>query len=235
MSEGLQIDGLEPLLLPVRDTDRMVVGRNGDLFRMDVADWRGGISERRSPAVPQSSDFPTWVNQDNAIITDLDDGFSLTHDNANTGDSLQMRLRPIPSGAWDVRLGCIRGHQVQRFLISGLILRESGTGKLMTWGFGHASSGGIFVNAWSNPASFSATRKTYNEDRPQKVWLRVVLNGTNIDFHASPDGVNYSLFFAQTLTTDFTTAPNQWGAFINPNNNITPRLPVRLDVIDWSE
>lgn len=235
MAVGLQIDELDPLPLPVRVIDRIVIGRDGDLYRMDVANWRGGISERRSPLIPQSSDFPTWLNQDSAVITDLDDGFSLTHSDANTGDSLQMRLRPIPASSWDVRLGCIRGHQVQRFLISGLVLRESGTGKLMTWGFGHASSGGIFVNAWINATNFSVTRKTYNDDRPQKHWFRAVLNGSNIDFYASSDGVNYGLFFTQSLTTDFTSAPNQWGAFINPNNNATPRLPVRLDVIDWSE
>jgi hypothetical protein len=232
---GKQLDELDALPLPTRETDRMVVGRSGDLFRMDVADWRGGISERRSPIIPRSADFPTWVNQDYAAITDLDDGFSLTHDDSNTGDSLQMRVRAIPPGTWNVTLGCIRGHKVQRFIISGLILRESSTGKLMTWGFGHASSGGIFINAWINPTNFWDTRKSYNEDRPQKQWFKAAKNGSNMDFYASPDGVNYSLFFTQALTRDFTSAPDQWGAFINPCNNITPRVPVRLDVIDWSE
>ncbi len=235
MAEGLQIDGLDALPLPVVKTDRMVVGRGGNLFRIDVADWRGGISERRSPNIPQSSDFPTWVNQDGAFITDLDDGFALAHDNTETGDSLQMRLRTIPTGSWDVRLGCIRGHQVQRFLISGLCLRESATAKIMTLGFGHATSGGIFINAWVNATNFSATRKTYNDDRPQMHWFRAVKNGSNIDFFASADGVNYSLFFTQSIAVDFTASPDQWGAFINPNNNIAPHLPVRLDVIDWSE
>lgn len=235
VAQGVQIDQLDPLTPPVRAADRLVIGRGGDLYRLDTGDWLRGIGERRNEAVPRASDFPIWVNQDGAVIVDHDDGFSLRHEDANAGDSLQMRLRAIPSGTWDVRLGCVRGHRLRSLLISGLILRESVTGKLLTFSFGHPSSGGIFINAWSSPTEFSGTRKNFEEDRPQRQWFRVALNGSDIEFHAGADGVDYSFFHSQTLTTDFTSAPDQWGAFINPRSSVTPRVSLRLDVIDWSE
>lgn len=234
VAQGFEIDQLDPLTPPVRAADRLVIGRGGDLYRLDTGDWLRGIGERRNDAVPRESDFPIWVNQDGAIALDLDDGFSLRHEAANAGDSLQMRLRTIPTGSWDVRLGCVRGYRLQPLLISGLVLRESQTGKLLTFSFGHPSSGGVFVNVWSNPTSFAGTRKNFDEDRPQRQWFRAALSGSNIEFHASPDGVNYSFFHSQTLTTDFASAPDQWGAFINPRSTAA-RVSVRLDVIDWSE
>ena len=42
MTRGFQIDELEALPLPMRAADRLVIGRGGDLYRMDLSEWRGG-------------------------------------------------------------------------------------------------------------------------------------------------------------------------------------------------
>lgn len=243
MGDPLELDDFDALPLPIVPTDRLVVGRSNDLKRMDVTNWLGGPSRRTGVAFPQAADFGTWVNQDGATITDLADGFKLDHDNSKTTDSCMARVRTIPGGSWDVRLGCVRGYQRQPVLISGLYLRESGTGKIVTWGPVHTSSNGLVVNSFTNSTTFNATRFIASIDlnglseNLQRMWLRIVKNGANLEFYATDDPANWGeAHFVQAITTNFTTAPNQWGPFINPNNTTTPlKLPVRMDVIDWSE
>ena len=69
----------------------------------------------------------------------------------------------------------------------------------------------------------------------QKSWWRAARNGTNIDFYYSVDGAVWDYFHTQAISGPFATAPDQWGFFINPNNQVTPHLPMRMDVFDWSE
>jgi hypothetical protein len=236
MDDPLQIDGLDALPLPVVRSDRLLITRSNDFKRLDVKDWYAGISDRQALVPPQAADFSTWVNQDGATITDLADGFSLFHDNTKSSDSLMARVRAIPATSWDLRMGFVKGHKRKNFIISGLYLRESGTGKILTWGFAHAGAGGSFINAWSGSTSFSSTRFSAPQEVVQRAWYRAVKNGSNIDFYMTQDPSYWGdKVFSQALTTSFTTAPNQWGAFINPDNQGTPNVPCRLDAIDWSE
>lgn len=230
---------ISALSLPVTMTDRLVVGRGNDLKRHDFPAWRGSISNRRIPAVPQSSTFSTWVNQDTAVVTDLADGFRINRPTANNStNSVHCRVRSIPGGSWDVRLGCIRGSVAKDSLECGLILRESGTGKLQTWYMGASTTEGEASHAWSSPTAFGSVRFSGSGSTAESPWLRwfrVVKNGSNMDFYCSPDGAVWDLAFTDTLTGSFTTAPNQWGAFLISTNNSTPNLLASADFIDWSE
>src|ERR1700750_525164 len=105
MSGAIRADTLPPLPLPFRNTDRLVVGRESVLHRMEFAHWHGGPSDRRIVATPMASDFPVWVNQDSAEVTDLADGFRLSQTvHFGSGDRLNARVRPLSSDAWDVWL-----------------------------------------------------------------------------------------------------------------------------------
>jgi hypothetical protein len=233
--ELLKVDNLDALPLPVVSTDRVVVGRSNDLFRMDVLRWRGGQSARQSSQPPVAADFGTWLSQNSSTVTDLDDGFNIFNGNRAGGDNLSARLRSIPATSWDLRLGISRGYKPQRFMIAGLMLRESGTAKAVTWGFAHRTGGGMFINRWDGN-SFNTTRFSAPQERKMHSWFRVVKNGSNIEFYTSDDPTVYGdKVFQQSLTTDFTTAPNQWGPFINPNNNDSPAVDMSIDVFDWYE
>jgi hypothetical protein len=233
-NQGLKIDQLDPLPLPVLATDELIVARSGDLKRMAVRHFRGGISNRKGDLVPpQAANFPTWVNQSATSITDLPDGLRLERLTALTGDSLSGVVRPLPAGSWDVKLCCVRGWMLKNWLIGGLWLRESSTGKIITWGFGHQNDAD-FVVRWNSPTSFHSILKSGYE-RPLKIWLRARLGAGTIEFHRSPDGINWALFYIVAQATPFTVAPDQWGAFINANNSQAPQLPMRMDVLDWSE
>ena len=51
----------------------------------------------------------------------------------------------------------------------------------------------------------------------------------------SPDGTAWHLEYVEAASSFWTSAPNQWGLFINTNNNSTPNLVTRCDFIDWDE
>lgn len=233
-NQGLKIDQLQPLDLPILPTDNLIVGRAGDLKRMEIRQFRGSSSNRRGDLVPpQAADFPIWVNQGATTAVDLADGFRLERLTGLTGDSLSGVLRTLTGGSWDVTLCCVRGWMLKNYLIGGLWLRESATGKLVTWGFGHQNNAD-FVVRWNSPTSFHSILRTSYE-RPLKIWLRVRRAGSVLEFYRSADGLNWNFFFGIEQTAPFNGAPDQWGAFINANNNVGPQLPMRLDVLDWSE
>lgn len=194
------------------------------------AHFRGTI------VVPVAADFPTWVNQDGASITDQTDRTVLNSGTPNTGVSLQCRVRSLPGAPWTVELGCHRLWPLKNFFDGGLILRESGTGKIESAGFG--PGGELQQVKWSSATAASAVRFTQNSGYSETpiLYFRASFATPNITFYASHDGITwfqYGATFAQT--NFFTTAPDQWGFFINNNNSATPNINMDLGVFHWDE
>lgn len=230
-------DAFLSLDLPVLQSDRMVTGRSNDLKRHGMTAWRGHNSDRKICVAPTAADFSTWVNQDSATITDIDDGVTMTRAAKGSGDSIHCRLRALPGGSWDVRLGVICAYAMKNYHGAGLVLRESGSGKVNTWQFGHGDAGPLIV-WWNSPTAFQQTRYNPSTDGGSSnniAWFRVRKNGSNLEYYWSPDGSDWSLESVETAASFWTSAPNQWGMFINTNNNSTPNLITRADFIDWSE
>lgn len=101
------------------------------------------------------------------------------------------------------------------FNLNGFLLRESGSGKLIT--FGPLSNNGFVIEAlqWSSPTSPGSTYftgpATYNG--PTVIWLQVSDDGTTCSFNMSVDGWNY-ITMGTRSHTDFITA-DQYGFFEN--------------------
>jgi len=231
-------DDRTTLPLPTRASDRIVSGRTNDLYRHALPTFIGHNSDRKICVPPTASDFSTWVNQDTATITDVDDGCYLTRAAKGSGDSLHCRVRSLVGSAWDVRVGVICGYAMKQYFGTGLVLRESATGKLNSWQLGHGDAGGPLNVWWNSPTSFQQTR--YNPSSQagsslNKLWFRVRKNGSTLEYYTSPDGSDWTLDTTEAATGLWTSAPNQWGIFINTNNNATPNLVVRADFIDWAE
>ena len=51
----------------------------------------------------------------------------------------------------------------------------------------------------------------------------------------SADGTAWHLEYVEAASSFWTSAPNQWGLFIQTNSNTTPNLVTRCDFIDWDE
>lgn len=185
---------------------------------------------------PAASDFPTWANQDSATLDELADGLSVAHAAQSGADSMHMRVRSLPGGsAWTLVIGCKAGFPFKNYHWGGLVLRESGTGKVINFGFGNPSHGVIIVQHWNSPSSYVDDNIGIDMGTAREGFFKVALAGGTLTFSHSIDGVTWTDIFSQALATNFTTGPDQWGFGVNPNNQGNPQIGGRLDVTHWSE
>src|SRR6476469_5218185 len=128
---GTRINALSALAEPTQRTDQHFVGRDGELYRQQVSAVRGGLVHRHGIQLvkPTASDFSTWVNQGTATLTDVGNALRIESAHAGTTFRFNAALRNLPSGNWDVQIGCRKRSMFKNQLWSGIILRESATGK----------------------------------------------------------------------------------------------------------
>jgi hypothetical protein len=173
------------------------------------------------------------VNQDGAVLTELSDALSIFHA-GKTSDSNMARVRSLPSTtAFDVRLFCTKGFSRKFYLTAGLVLRESSTGKLITFAF-ESNGNGLSLNKWSGPTSFSASYRTA-ADYVDNAFFRVVLASGTLAFQYSADGVTWAAYHNVSATDYMASGPNQWGVYVGASNLSAPTMPVRVDARHWSE
>lgn len=188
--------------------------------------------------VPTSaSNFTTWVNQGGATITDLVDAMSLAAPAVSAAVSIRARVRSLPGGAsWTITIGCVRGFQYKNFWSGGLILRESATGKIKTFAFGNPGNGGTVIQVFSSATAFSSS--DYAGDAGQALpfgFFQAQLAGGTVTYRFSVDGKSYQDIFSGAVASGFTTAADQWGLYIDADNNVNPQLAGRIDAVHWSE
>jgi len=224
------INGLDPLPSEIADDDLVLVDRGNFVYSTPVLQIPEPLTPRRQLVAPLLSDFPTAVNFLNLNdVTQLDDGIRMYADRRHT-DQIAARVRPLP-GAWSVTLGVVKGFRHGNTQ-AGLILRESATGKLMFHSYGVSSVPGWFISRYTNPTTFGAVVVNYHERGQGIMWQRFTLNGSNIEYYISVDGLSFKHMGSVAQTTPFTTTPDQWGFYMNNSNAF---LPTWLDIIDWDE
>jgi hypothetical protein len=224
---------------PILSTDHMLVGRSGQVYTKEVSkiirpDFPDGFN------IPRIADFPTWVAQDSASVTDIQDGFRLTNTARGNSDNMTCRVRSLPAGtSWTVTLAVRLHTPWYQYHSGGLVLRESATGKLetltSTWPL-HA--GPVFSNTFSSPTSFNSTRAEYpfSAANERMLWLRANRNGTALQWSYGLSGVAFHLFGASFLVNNFfTTAPDQYGLCWNGRNNTLAGVVSAVDAIAWLE
>lgn len=185
--------------------------------------------------LPVTANF-SWQNQGGATITDYND-FSQLIAPANSGDSLRMREINLPTAPWSVTVEMDAGWLPVNFLTAGLYMRESGTGKIRSFGFhGNATAGEIGCINWTNATTFSAgvvAKTLLQSGRAYNCrWHKLLYDGTNIVYSIGPSKNNIQYFDQRTIGTFFTTGPNRVGFYANSNN--TGRAAI-LNVYSWEE
>lgn len=232
MADPLGINAFDPLPSEITDSDLLLVARDNVIYKTPVQSVPNGFTARKQVVAPLLSDFSTLVNftgyQD---LTQLEDGLRIHVDRRINLDAVACAVRTLPGGSWDIKLGLVKGfrHQAAQ---GGIILRESGTGKLLLQSYGVSTVPGWFTARWNSPTSFGAVVTNRDERGLGVMWQRFVKNGSNIEMYISVDGVAWKDMGSVAITTPFTTAPDQWGIFINGSNSLSP---VFLDAIDWDE
>lgn len=167
-------------------------------------------------STPKSSDT-TWVNQGSASIIDFAGGTILS--DANTGANVyRLRVKPY-SGNKTVRLGRgVIGYQdTSGGVSSGIVLRDSSSGKFIA--FEHLVYSGntyqIRLGYWTNPTTNSSFPNfTSQASIPVPQWLRVVDDGTNLNFQYSPDNAYWTTYTSKPRLA-FLSAIDQAGYALN--------------------
>lgn len=180
---------------------------------VNAADTYGPIWKLVDPGTPAWA----WQNQGGASVVQANGLVFLTIPSQTT--NIRSRLISAVGTPWTITT-MLR----QRFTtttsdrqFAGLVLRESGTGKLHTWYI--QNSGNIQHVKYTNNTTFSAVGAV-NLAIPgalgtQWHWLRITDNGTNLLFLYSIDGVNFVQMGSEGRTVFMAGGPNQYGIFGN--------------------
>lgn len=168
---------------------------------------------------PLAADYTTWVAQNGSSISDVITGLMFTCPN-NTSDPSQSfvtkALNPS-STTFEICMTSTINYQDNK--TNSLILKESSTGKHVSFGFLYLSPGAgdglSFIKAAFTNNSRTAYYIPSNYNNKQLVikWYRIRINSGNIYYEISNSGEtnDWVTVTSNALTSDFTTAPDLVG------------------------
>lgn len=164
-----------------------------------------------------STDF-TWVNQGGASRSDGSRGniyLRIPSDGAATNLRMLSLTPGVSTFAYVASIKQFGAGDGNFTCFSGLGLRENATSKVMTIGhFGSSNSynWGAHLAKWTN--STTVTGGSFTKSLPfcfvgDRLYLRVALTATHVVFSYSLDGFEWVQIHSETITTHFTTAPDE--------------------------
>lgn len=168
----------------------------------------------------------TWVNQGSATATkDPDDNSIVLQADFDTGDNWRMLVKSIPSTPYTITMAFQILLAGRNYCSTGLVLRDSGSGKIVNHGPGFDDSIEWCwrqIN-WTNPTTFSADAISGTQSRiPPGInmhWVRLTDDGTDRKFYVSLDG-KYWLLIKSVSHSSFLTA-DQYGFGFDTNNPLS--------------
>jgi hypothetical protein len=186
---------------------------------------------------PDSGDF-TWVNQGSATVAASKGMMVLSTPASVSSDSLRCLVKNVPSTPYEITVGmlALSPSYVSASTIAqyGICWRESGSGKLLTYGVGMTSYPTSFsYSQWTNPTTLSANQFQYSIPGYGPCWIRFADDGTYRTVKVSMDGFNFVRVAAAQSRTVFLTA-DQIGVFANSykTSNVLPRI---ISFLHWSQ
>jgi hypothetical protein len=176
-----------------------------------------------------------------ATLTDNTNYLSIVRtDGGAAGERLAFRGKAVPAGsAWTVTVGFLLpdAGSGERLRV-GLALRESSTGKMVTFiNNTEAGSNVLAIFNYNGADSYGSSDLSYGTFGGRKeMFLRVALVGTNYVYSVSWDyGIDWEVMATVPVTTRFTTAANQVGISIGTAAAVTIGKKWRADVFYYSD
>jgi hypothetical protein len=188
----------------------------------------------------------TWVDQGGATGNTTAGVLTMNAPFA-VGDNLRMLVKSLTlvggteatftAGMWNT------GFAVNYANI-GIVMRESGTGKIASFSLGYSGVGlynSYCMNAWTNETTYNAALATpvaaSSGNFAFGVWLRMIytVSGSTLTFQVSGDGGrNWYTILVYSIGggVPFTTAPDQIGIYIDAANNTYGQT---VAVYNWVE
>ena len=180
-----------------------------------------------------SSDF-TWLNQNSATVDDYDNYISLNDVSAAADSAHYIRglYMNCPSTPWSV-VACVEGWAKGASngdIKWGIFLRESSTGKLITYEFTtHTSLRREYWNSATAPVQATNRGGRFYTCR----WLKITDDGTNLKFYVGVNGMHWAETVASvSRTAHLAGGPDEVGFHINRFNNVS--YQVGMDLLHWS-
>jgi hypothetical protein len=182
---------------------------------------------------PPLSSTLTWVNQGGATVTDQSSPTAIyLLVPASASNNNRMLVKSVPATPWTFTAGFLVDGYGSNFFGAGLILRESSTGKLITFQIGN---GGIFVQYWTNNTTVSSSvlsAMPWPNPNCPILFFQITDDGTNLTFAI---GTNLNASFSNALvvvgrTAFLASGANQAGIYCDSDNS----KPVALTVLHWT-
>jgi hypothetical protein len=201
---------------------------SGRIYRDTGAAWTQWGPLYGSLTPPLMADM-TWVNQTSGAVTasgtDTSTGLLLTSAPV-ASDNARLLVKALPgSGAYTLTVGLLMHSWSENFIAVGMCLYEAGSTKVRFFG---CNSGQWRLMHQASPTG-SGTFDLSSDKAPTHglIWLRIVDDNSGgasaRKFYTMPDGPNgHQCQFgnlAESRATDFTTAPDKWGLYLNNNSS----------------
>jgi hypothetical protein len=198
----------------------------------DGTNWRPFVDGKYVGRNPNDWTW-SWANQGGASVSTSFGGIYLTAP-AGAGTNHRMYVKSTPSTPYTIT-AALQGEIFGGIANNGfgMVLRESGSGKLITIIFQGEGSGQIlYVAKWTNATTFSAAYlggSNWYMQPPR--FFRIADNGTNRSYSVSYNGQQFYTLVSGQSRTDFLTA-DQIGFFANSQN---ATWPANALLLSWVE
>lgn len=217
---------------------RPAAGNAGDLYLPTdgalIYEDTGSAWRAFGPVLPFTSPPPavsslTWVNQGTATTDETKGGILLTGPTTST-NSLRLLVKAKAAapctltvgGVYSIYSTAAPGAAVNS---AGVVLRESSTGKIISYGLAMNSGGGYDVFSsvrWTDATTFSAGNGSGilppDDNYP---FLRLTDDGTNHIWSASKNGQTWIPLLTIGRTAFLANGGDQWGIYVNAGSNTT--------------
>jgi hypothetical protein len=200
---------------------RLYLPNNGFSQGFDTGSAWSPFGPLYALTAPIDANF-AWVNQGTATVTADKDAIALAVV-AASGTSWKVRKKAL-SGFTRLEI-LMLPHTYGTGSQTALLFRESGTGKLATMSLSDGNT--IAIQHWTNPTTFLANDATNIALSVRGfLWLAIAISGANLLYQSSVDGQNWVQLLSIAKTSQFTTAPDEWGFGANSgqtlyNNGLT--------------
>lgn len=164
-----------------------------------------------NPTIPDLTDF-AWVNQGSATASQFNYGVNLIAP-ALAGDNLRGLEVAAPADPYIVDAGFYVNNLAVNYSMSGIFIRDSATGKLITFQLGVGVVNKISITNSAGPTgSGSSPLEQLVAIAAQPFFMRINDTGVNHVFSCSTDGVHWAALYSASRTA-WLAAPDKIGFF----------------------
>lgn len=213
---------------------RLFLPNNGFYFERDTGSAWAPWGPIFAMTPPVDGDF-AWINQGGASVDTTNGGIYLQGP-ATAPDSLRIREKAIANtttGVLEIAfLPALADTAAGGGM--GLILRESGTAKVLIMRYNTNANGpAVFVTYGTGPTTLTTNSLNQAIQFPNTpVFQRVAISGTNYLFSISADGRHWIQVLSLAKTTPFTTAADRWGFGVNAASG---NFAIGMTLLSFSE